>query len=269
MGADCASASQAVRRAVARYLLVLSSLAVLPIAACRVYVTVTEPLPVDRHGDSRAAASPVDAWSETAGHLGRGDTDYFRVRVERTSYLEAATTGSTDTAAVLQDRWGHAFAADGDSGSGANFAIGHRLAAGDYYVRVTAGRSGDTGDYTLVLRRTDVDEHGSRRSTATYVAVDSRVRGYLRVGDIDYFKTVVPDERTLTVFSTGLTDTVAFLEDAAGRVLDADDDGGDGPNFLIRERVRPGVYYVRIQGYHGRDRGYRVFAEGEYYLSID
>ena len=86
-------------------------------AACRVYVTVTEPLPVDRHGDSRAAASPVDAPSMTAGHLGRGDTDYFRVRVERTSYLEAATTGSTDTAAVLQDRWGHAFAADDDTGA--------------------------------------------------------------------------------------------------------------------------------------------------------
>ena len=136
-------------------------------------------------------------------------------------------------------------------------------------MRVTAGGSGDTGDYTLVLRRTDLDEHGSRRSTATYVAIDSRIRGYLRIGDTDYFKTVVADERTLTVFSTGLTDTVAVLEDAAGGMLDADDDGGDGPNFLIRERVRPGVYYVRVHGYHGRDRGYRVFAEGEYYLSID
>ena len=256
-------------RAVARYLVVLSSLAVLLTAACRFNVTVTGPLPVDRHGDSRVAASLVDARSKTAGYLGPGDTDYFRVRVGRTSYLEAETTGSTDTAAVLQDRWGHSFAADDDSGSGTNFEIRHRVAPDDYYVRVTAGGSGDTGDYTLVLRRTDLDEHGSRRSTATYVAIDSGIRGYLRVGDTDYFKTVVADERTLTVFSTGLTDTVAVLEDAAGRVLDADDDGGDGPNFLIRERVRPGVYYVRVHGYHGRDRGYRVFAEGEYYLSID
>ena len=95
MGADCTSTSQAVRP---RYLVVvLSSLAVLLSAACRINVTVTGPLPVDRHGDSRATASPVDARSKTAGFLGRGDTDYFRMRMERT----------TDTVAVLQDRWGH------------------------------------------------------------------------------------------------------------------------------------------------------------------
>ena len=256
------------RRAVARYFVVLSSLAVLLIAACRFNLSVTGPEPVDRHGDSRATASPVDAQSTTAGHLGAGDTDYFRVRVERLSYLEVETTGSTDTAGVLEDRWGQPFAADDDSGSGTNFTIRHRLAPDDYYVRVSAGGSGVTGDYTLVIRRTDVDEHGSRRWTATYVAIDSLIRGYLRVGDTDYFQTVVADERTLTVFSTGLTDTVAVLEDAAGRVLDADDDGGDGLNFLIRERVRPGVYFVRVQGYHGRDRGHRLSAEGEYYLSI-
>lgn len=52
--------------------------------------------------------------------------------------------------AVLQDRWGHAFAADDDSGSGTNFEIRHRVAPDYYYVRVTAGGSGDTGDYTLV-----------------------------------------------------------------------------------------------------------------------
>ena len=94
MGAGCTSTSQAVRPRC--LVVVLSSLAVLLSAACQINVTVTGPLPVDRHGDSRAVASPVDARSKTAGYLGRGDADYFRVRVERT----------TDTAAVLQDRWG-------------------------------------------------------------------------------------------------------------------------------------------------------------------
>ena len=98
-------------------LLVLSALGMLLIAACRINVTVTGPRPVDRHGDSRGTATSVDARSATDGYLGVGDTDYFRVRVERLSYLEVETTGSTDTAAVLQDRWGHAFAADDDSGS--------------------------------------------------------------------------------------------------------------------------------------------------------
>ena len=71
------------------------------------------------------------------------------------------------------------------------------------------------------------------------------------------------------MFSTGVTDTAAVLEDAHGRLLDADDDDGAGTNFFIRERVRPGVYYVRVQGYYGRDGRYRFFAEGEYHLFIE
>ena len=249
-------------------LLVLGAVGVLLVGACRISLTVTGPT-VDRHGDSPATASTVGTRSKTSGYLGVGDVDYFRVRVERLSYLEIETTGTADTAAELQDRRGRTFAADDDSGSRTNFAIGHRLGPGDYHVRVGAGRGGETGAYTLVVYRTDVDEHGSSRSKATFVAVDSRIRGYLRLGDTDYFKTVVDEERVLTVFSTGATNTAAVLEDAYGRVLDADDDSGAGTNFSIRERVRPGVYYLRVQGYYDRVGGYRFFAEGEYHLYVE
>lgn len=248
-------------RGVAGRVLVLGAVGVLLVGACRFNLTVHGPT-VDRHGDSRATASQVDASSKTAGYLGNRDVDYFLVRVERLSYLQVETTGVTDTAAELQDWRGRRFADDDDSGSGTNFAIGHRLGRGDYYVRVSTGAGGETGAYELLLRRADVDEHGGSRSTATFVAVDSRIRGYLRVGDVDYFKTVVDEERVLSVFSTGFTDTAAVLENAYGRVLDADDDGGVGTNFRIRERVRPGIYYVRVQEY-------RYFADGEYYLYVE
>ena len=77
----------------------------LPIGACRVYVTVTEPLPVDRRGDSRAAASPADARSKTAGYLGREDTDYFRLRVESTSYVEAPSAQLKSGLDTIPVRW--------------------------------------------------------------------------------------------------------------------------------------------------------------------
>ena len=88
-------------RAAARYLVVLSSLAGAP----------DRRVPIQRHlspdrGRSTGTATPAPPrrrWtrsSKTAGYLGSGDTDYFLVRVERLSYLEVGTTGSTDTVGV-------------------------------------------------------------------------------------------------------------------------------------------------------------------------
>ena len=257
------------RQGAVRGLLVLTAIATLLISACRFNFAVT--FDADEHGNSRDAASTVER-PTTDGTLGSGDVDYFRVQVDRLSYLEVSTTGATDTAGVLEDRAGRTVAADDDSGSGANFAIGHRLSPGAYYVRVAAGKTGsrdDTGSYTLVVRIVAVGEHGARRTTATYVPPDSRTRGYLRAGDTDYFKTVVEEEGVLRVFSTGSTDTAAILEDTAGRILDADDDGGRGTNFHFLKWVRPGTYYVRVQGYYERVGGYRIIAEGEYHLHVE
>ena len=257
------------RRGPVRGLLVLAVIGTLLISACRFDVAVT--FDVDEHGNSRGTASTMER-PTTDGTLDSGDVDYFRVHVASLGYLEVSTTGTTDTAGVLEDRAGRTVAADDDSGSGANFAIGHRLSPGVYYVRVTAGRTGgrdDTGSYTLVVRLVEVGEHGARRTTATYVPPDSRTRGYLRAGDTDYFKTVVEEAGVLRVFSTGSTDTAAILEDAAGRILDADDDGGRGTNFHFLKWVRPGTYYVRVQGYYERVGGYRIIAEGEYHLHVE
>ena len=211
----------------------------------------------DQHGDSRATATAVGAPSTTDGYLTSGDIDYFRVTLNDLSYLVVRTSGETDTVGVLQDRSGRPVARDDDSGSGLNFAIGHRLGPGVYYVRIKEGAV--AGPYTLMIERTDIEEHGSSRATATYVPPDSDIGGYIRFGDVDYFKTVVDEAVVLTVFSTGATDTAARLEDASGRKLGADNDDGIGLNFSFSARLSPGTYYLRV-------KGYRASTAGEYRL---
>ena len=246
--------------------LVLSVLGALLISGCKIgsVVIVTE----DRHGNSPTDATPVEEPSMPSmqGYLTRGDSDYFRVTIAELTYLRVATSGSTDTLGVLLDHAGRVIAADDDSGSAANFRLGHRLSPDVYYLRVSGASPRDVGRYALTAEFSEFDEHGSSRNTATYVPLDSVVGGFIRIGDVDYFKTVVDEfidgNVVLSVYSTGRTDTEAYLEDAYGVTVDYDDDRGKGFNFFLSERVPAGTYYVRVEGFSlGTVGAYRLFIE--------
>ena len=119
------------------------------------------------------------------------------------------------------------------------------------------------GPYTLSGSLTTLEEHGGSRTSATYVALGSSSYGFMRPGDVDYFKFVVGRNYTrVTVYSTGGTDTVALLEDGLGRALDVDDDSGPGRNFGFTARLPAGTYYVRIEGFRLTTLGsYRLFIQ--------
>ena len=171
------------------------------------------------------------------------------------------SNGTTDTFGMLLDRAGRVVAVDDDSGPGRNFAVGHRLSPDVYYLRVTGARP--VGAYTLKGALTTLEEHGGSRATATYVALGSSSYGFMRPGDIDYFRFVVDQDYTrITVYSTGGTDTVARLEDGLGRALDVDDDSGPGWNFGFTARLPEGTYYLRIEGFRLTTLGsYRLFIQ--------
>ena len=157
-------------------------------------VLVTE----DRHGDSPTGATPIQEPStpsapSTQGYLTGGDSDYFRVMIAELTYLRVETRGSTDTLGILLDRAGRVISADDDSGRGANFRLGHRLSPDIYYLRVSGATPRDIGPYVLAAEFREFDEHGSTFDTATYVPFGSVVGGFIRVGDVDYFKTVVDE----------------------------------------------------------------------------
>ena len=111
----------------------------------------------------------------------------------------------------------------------------------------------------------DGDDHGDAFDTATGVSVPSVTPGELEQGkedgDRDYFRVTVSAATTLTVETTGRTDTYGTLFDANRAQLATNDDGGAGTNFRIERQVPAGSYYVEV-------RGYRPTRTGSYELRV-
>ncbi len=137
--------------------------------------------PADQHGDTHDTATVLDPTASTAGYLqSRADVDYFQVALPYGGVLSATTTGSTDTHGQLwqaqsgatqalraaaapgappgplqRAQSGHTLtlvAEDTDSGPQRNFQLGEAVAAGTYYLAMSAGASGSGGAYTLAVQ---------------------------------------------------------------------------------------------------------------------
>ena len=219
----------------------------------------------DTDGNTREAATGVGAASSTPRSLEYGgDIDYFRVEVTQAGTLTVETTGNTDTVGQLRGADGQALGEDDDGGSGLNFRLVRQVTAGTYYIRVS-GFENATGPYTLVVRfagtGTPGEDHAGTLGQASSVALNSSTSGVLEDGeDIDSFRVEVTQAGTLTVETTGSTDTVGQLLGADGQRLSEDDDGGSGLNFRLARQVAAGTYYIRVSGFGD--------ASGAYVLSV-
>ena len=88
---------------------------------------------------------------------------------------------------------------------------------------------------------------------ATQVALGSSTAGSLSEEDEDYFVIELSGSGTLTVYTTGSTDTHGSIWDRAGSVLAYNDDGGEDLNFRVSTAVPAGTYYIRVEGWDTGD----------------
>ncbi len=208
----------------------------------------------DDHGDDCSTATAVSLNSSRGGVINSGgDYDYFRVNVTSSGTLTVYTTGSTDTYGDLDNSDctdGRALASN-DNGDDDNFSISRSVSAGTYYVSVTS-QTTSTGDYTLNVNFADTVseiESNDTMDTATSVNLNSTCDGSIQPAeDTDYFRVDVTSSGTLTVYTTGSTDTGGWLTDGGGIVNVLDDDSGYSYNFFISHSVNAGTYYLGITG---------------------
>ena len=100
------------------------------------------------------------------------------------------------------------------------------------------------------------DDHGDTFAGATSVSVPSTTAGELEEGgDRDYFRLVVGQATTLSVETTGGTDTYGTLFDGDEDSLQTDDDSGAGSNFEIERAVQAGTYYIEVRGFGSSTTG--------------
>ena len=79
-----------------------------------------------------------------------GERDRYSVALSAGQRLTAYTTGSIDTIGTFEDSGGTSFATNDDGGDGHNFRLSHTAsAAGTYYIIVSGGFFGPTGNYQL------------------------------------------------------------------------------------------------------------------------
>ena len=216
---------------------------------------------VDDHGNTAEEATRVGLDSTTAGVIEQGsDVDYFRITVTQAGTLTLETTGTTDTHGALLSATGTTLAENDDSGTNDNFRIVHQVTAGTYYAVVRGYDANETGSYTLqtgfTAARPAADDHGDTLGRATGVGLNSTTAGSIEhADDVDYFRITVTQAGTLTVETTGTTDTYGYLQNAVGTTLAENDDGGVGGNFQIVGAVTTGTYYVEVEGFDEDDIG--------------
>ena len=231
---------------------------------------------VSSNGDgawsTTAIGQPADFGStlETAGTLPfdspvqgdinvAGDVDFLRLDVSATTGVLLYTTGDTDTVGQLLDDTGEVLRSNDDYFFGQgnlNFFIGGSLDAGVYYLRIS-GWSDRTGSY--VLWAEEVDD-STNTSDAVPLSLGGSARGYVEdEDDEDYYKLVLTAETDVVFHSSGPTDTVGRLDNSSGTELAENDDGYlpiGSLNFLVRQTLSAGVYYLRVRGWGSVVRGH-------------
>ena len=102
-----------------------------------------------------------------------------------------------------------------------------------------------------------VDDYGDDCASAAALAVNSVAVGTVDFGgDFDVFAVTMPTSGALSAATSGMTDTVGYLSDAAcASALFSDDDSGLGRNFRIEGILPAGTYYIGVGGFDGQTLG--------------
>ena len=137
-------------------------------------------------------------------------------------------------------------------------------APGTYYLgyildsgrRVEESSETNNTGFAAITVEAPPDDHGDSRGTATKVELNRSVSGNIETeGDVDYFRFVLTSAGTITVFTTGNTDTYGRLENDSGNYITADGDSGSGKNFSIKRKLDPGTYSIAVSNFLNKETG--------------
>ena len=223
----------------------------------------TSATPAD-HGDTRAAATTVSPGTRVWGAIDpAADEDYFSFSVSRTADYWIYTLGDLDTVAELLD--GDGMSIDISDRGGVlpnpdNFFLWQRLQSGTYYIKVTGYGSTDE---PYILRIREFTDTTSRSNAATLNLNGSASATIDSEDDEDYFKLELSETTEVAIRASGFPDTVGELQRSNGTEIASNDDGyllGGRENFLIRESLNAGVYYVKVSSFASNSDGpYTVY----------
>jgi len=114
-----------------------------------------------------------------------------------------------------------------------------------YSIPVLSGGSDDSGGQTDDGSNPTIP--GDDCDTAMYLGINASYSGTFETDvDLHYFEVTPSSSGTLTVYSTGNTDTLGAILDYECYFLEEDDDSGDLLNFNLNQTVEAGTYYIAL-----------------------
>lgn len=170
----------------------------------------------------------------------KGEIDLFQIDINQSGRCWIFSTGETDTQAILYDSGGKQVTFDSNDGAGYNFKIVRVLSPGRYWLSVSANTSTSAlGSYTLNIRQP---------STATAILSSGTLaRSIDPLGDLDLFA-FSTSGGSVTLSSSGSTDTQAILFEKNGNQVTFDHNDGVDRNFYITRTLGAGTYYLLVSG---------------------
>ena len=100
------------------------------------------------------------------------------------------------------------------------------------------------------------DDHGDDCTSATLLKLNSNIDGSINPqGDYDVFEVHINESGTLTISTTGNTDTFGYLLNSDCSLIISDDDSGQEYNFSIAREVDTGTYYIAVRHYSSKAIG--------------
>jgi hypothetical protein len=212
-------------------------------------LTVAE---VELGGGGCAGAQLIMLDSLAEGRLSGDSKTYYSVVISTAGRYEIFTTGVSDPIGQLHDAYCVVIAEDDDSGEENNFLIEESLEPGAYYISVGGYDSEARGRYNLLIRESATT---AGMEEATPIVIGDSIFATLQRRSEDYYRLEVAEDTYIYIFTTGDTDTRAFLFDSALNELASDDDSGSDGNFRIAQPLEPGIYFIKVLGYSYEESG--------------
>ena len=181
-----------------------------------------------------SGVTTVQLGSVTDRNLAAGFSDYFQFNLESAQSLAIYTIGESEFTGNLYDGRGMLLVSDENSGAGDNFLIKSTLSPGTYFIEVEGADTGVQGGYTLYV--------------VPAVTPGSTTGGALTAGVSDYFQFTLESPQSLTIYTSGMTNTTGRLYDGDGTLLTIDKNSGDGGNFRIDRLLVAGNYLIEVHG---------------------
>lgn len=217
----------------------------------------------------------VDGPTQNASISVGGEVDWYSFRAGFSGRYNIETTLGTLYDSVIYlygpNSQTRLIERDDDGGNGRASRISRVLEPATYYVKVVGYRTSHTGSYLIGVTSglggtVDLQVNGP--------AVNGVIGGG---GEEDLFRFTVStsSSHTIETFLGSLPDSYISLYDSAARLIESDDDDGEGQASKIIRTLAPGTYYVKARGYGSTHTGtYSIrvtasYGEGTTTIAVD